>query len=320
MKSKTLKPLLPVGLKTYALRSRKSRVEVRSFGRPAPASPAFRELVRSLPDILAGGDFKVFLDLWLKARRKGKGVLFGMGAHVIKVGLNPVLIDLMKRGWITGLAMNGAGIIHDFEIAFCGRTSEDVAAAIGSGRFGMARETGEYLSRAVSEAAEEDIGLGEAVGRMIAASSWPYRSLSLFGTAYRLGIPATVHVAVGTDFIHYHPSMSGRDLGQASLRDFFLLCSELRLIHGGGLFVNCGSSVVLPEVFLKAVTFVRNQGYPLEGLVTAVFDFLRHYRPQQNVVHRPVGRGGRGFYFLGHHELMIPLLAACLKSLPPPKG
>jgi len=320
MKPKPLPPLLPAGLKTHSLRSRRSKVAARSFGRPVSPSPAFRDLVRSLPDILAGGDFKAFLDLWRKARRKGKGVLFGLGAHVIKVGLNPVLIDLMKRGWITGLAMNGAGIIHDFEIAFCGRTSEDVAVEIRSGRFGMARETGEYLSRAVSEAAEQDIGLGEAVGRMIATSSWPYRSLSLLGAAHRLGIPATVHVAIGTDFIHFHPAMSGRDLGQASLRDFFLLSSGLRLINGGGLFINCGSAVVLPEVFLKAVTFVRNQGYPLEGLVTAVFDFRQHYRPMQNVVLRPVGRGGRGFYFVGHHELMIPLLAAGLKSFPSPRS
>jgi hypothetical protein len=309
-------PLSPAGLKTYSLKSRKSKVATRSFGRPAPSSPAFQGLVRGLPDILAGADFRALLESWRTARRNGRGVIFGMGAHVIKVGLNPVLIDLMKRGWVTGLAMNGAGIIHDFEVAYCGRTSEDVAGQLRGGRFGMARETGEWLGRAVSEAAGEGIGLGAAVGRMIASSRWPYRSLSLLGTAHRLGLTATVHVAVGTDTVHFHPAMSGRDLGQSSLTDFFLFCSELRRLDGGGLFINCGSAVVLPEVFLKAVTFVRNKGFRLEGLVTAVFDFRHHYRPWQNVVLRPVGRGGRGYYFVGHHELMIPLLAACLKSRP----
>ncbi|OGD26188.1 MAG: hypothetical protein A2Y56_03985 [Candidatus Aminicenantes bacterium RBG_13_63_10] len=320
MNSKMSRPLSPAGLKTYSLKSRKSKVDIRSFGRCAPSSPAFRGLVNSLPDILAGRDFKELLDRWQRARRKGRGVIFGLGAHVIKVGLNPVLIDLMKRGWITSLAMNGAGIIHDFEVAFCGRTSEEVADQLRGGHFGMARETGELLSRAITEAAEQDIGLGAAVGRMIASSRWPYRSLSLLGTAHRLGLPVTVHVAIGTDIIHFHPSMSGRDLGQASLTDFFRLCSELRRLNGGGLFINCGSAVVLPEVFLKAVTFVRNHGFPLEGLVTAVFDFCHHYRPWQNVVLRPVGERGKGFYFVGHHELMIPLLAAGLKSLPSGKA
>ncbi|MBM3297206.1 MAG: hypothetical protein FJY83_06360 [Candidatus Aminicenantes bacterium] len=318
MRSKKLAPLSPAGLKTYSLKSRKSRVSVRSFGRPVRPAPAFQEFVRSLPDILAGGDFQELLGLWRRARRRGRGVLFGLGAHVIKVGLNPVLIDLMERGWITALAMNGAGIIHDFEVAFCGRTSEDVGRQLGGGRFGMARETGELLSRAVSEAAQGNRGLGESVGDMIASSRWPHRSRSLLAAAHRLGLPVTVHVAIGTDIIHFHPAMNGRDLGQASLTDFFLLSSELRRLNDGGVFINCGSAVILPEVFLKAVTFVRNRGFTLEGLVTAVFDFHHHYRPRQNVTLRPVGARGRGFYFLGHHELMIPLLAACLKSLAAP--
>ncbi|MGB9004099.1 MAG: hypothetical protein WCB96_00090 [Candidatus Aminicenantales bacterium] len=307
-------PLSPAGLKTVSLRSRRSKVNVGHFGKIIPPSPALAGLVSSLPDTLAGRDFKELIGRMARARRLKKGLIFGLGAHVIKVGLNPILIDLMKRGWITALALNGAGIIHDFEIAFCGRTSEDVGEHIRRGRFGMARETGEHLSRAVSRAAAEGLGLGEAVGRMIASSRWPYRQLSLLGTAHQLGLPATVHVAIGTDTIHFHPRMDGGALGQSSLSDFFLFCSHLRKLDGGGVFINCGSAVILPEVFLKAVTFVRNQGYRLEGLVTAVFDFHRHYRPLQNVVLRPVGKKGKGFYFVGHHEIMIPLLAAGLKS------
>jgi hypothetical protein len=310
------KPLSPAGLKTYSLSSQKSIVDVRHFGRALPGSSTLAGLVSSLPDILAGREFRDLLGKMASARRRKKGLLFGMGAHVIKVGLAPVLIDLMDRGWITGLAMNGAGIIHDFEIAFCGRTSEDVGQHILTGRFGMARETGEHLCRAVARAGAEGLGLGEAVGRMIAASTWPYRKYSLLAAAARLGLPATVHVAVGTDTIHFHPRMDGAALGQASLSDFFLLCSHLRKLDGGGVFINCGSAVILPEVFLKAVTFCRNQGFPLRGLVTAVFDFQRHYRPLQNVVLRPVGPQGKGYYFVGHHEIMLPLLAAGLKSLP----
>jgi hypothetical protein len=317
MKRNKDKLLSPAGLKMVSLRSRKSKVDVRHFGRAVPGSPALAELAASLPDILAGRDFQDFLQRMASARRRKKGLIFGLGAHVIKVGLNPVLIDLMKRGWITALTMNGACIIHDFEIAYCGRTSEDVAEHIRTGRFGMARETGEHLCRAVSQAAADGLGLGAAVGRMIASSSWPHRKLSLLGTAFRLGLPAAVHVAIGTDTVHFHPQMDGAALGQASLSDFFLLCSHLRKLDGGGVFINCGSAVILPEVFLKAVTFVRNQGFPLEGLVTAVFDFQRHYRPMQNVVLRPVGQTGKGFYFVGHHEIMIPLLAASLKSIQP---
>ena len=313
------KPLSPAGLKMVSLRSRKSKVDVRHFGRAVPGTPALAGWVASLPAILAGRDFQEFLQRMASARRREKGLIFGLGAHVVKVGLNPVLIDLMKRGWITALAMNGACIIHDFEIAYCGRTSEDVGQHIRTGRFGMSRETGEHLCRAVSRAAADGLGLGAAVGRMIASSSWPYRKLSLLGTAFQLGLPASVHVAVGTDTIHFHPHMDGAALGQASLSDFFLLCSHLRKLNGGGVFINCGSAVILPEVFLKAVTFVRNQGFPLDGLVTAVFDFERHYRPMQNVVLRPVGQKGKGYYFVGHHEIMLPLLAAGLKSARPAK-
>jgi len=249
-----------------------------------------------------------------KARNRKKAVIAAMGAHVLKVGLGPVVIDWMKDGWINGLALNGAGIIHDFEIAFCGRTSEDVEAQIQKGRFGMAAETGEMLNEAIRRGAESGMGLGEAVGRMIARSKFPYKRFSLLGTAYRLGLPATVHVAIGTDTIHMHPQASGEALGKTSLRDFFLFSALVRRLDGGGVFMNIGSAVVLPEVFLKAVSLVRNKGFRLQNFSTAVFDFIHHYRPDQNVVRRPLGKKGRGFYFVGPHEILIPLLAAALKE------
>jgi len=309
-------PLSPKGLKTYALRSRPSRVSIRSFARAFDPRKPFARFLDSLPDILAAGDLKALAGTMAQARRRGRALLFGLGAHVIKVGLNPVLIDLMDRGWVTGLALNGAGIIHDFEIALAGQTSEDVAARIKGGRFGMARETGEMLNEAVRKGAEEGLGLGESVGRMIASSRFPHKGLSLTGQAYRRRIPVTVHEAIGTDTIHFHPGVSGAALGQTSLSDFFLFCSLVRKLDRGGVYLNLGSAVILPEVFLKAASFVRNKGFRLDGFSTAVFDFNHHYRPAENVVRRPLGRSGRGYYFLGHHEIMIPLLAAVLKAQP----
>ncbi len=307
-------PLSPSGLKTYPLRGRSSRVEVRRFARSFEPGLPLSRFIDSLPDILAGADFRSLLAALARARRRKKAVLLGLGAHVIKVGLSPVLIDLMERGWVSGLAFNGAGIIHDFEIAFAGRTSEDVSLQVRGGRFGMARETGEMLNRAINQGAADGLGLGEAVGRMIAASRLPHKKMSLLGQAYGLGIPVTVHVALGTDTIHFHPQADGAAIGQASLRDFFLFCSLVRRLEGGGVYLNLGSAVVLPEVFLKAVSFVRNRGHRLDDFSTAVFDFNRHYRPAENVVRRPLGGKGKGYYFLGHHEIMVPLLAAALKA------
>ena len=233
---------------------------------------------------------------------------------MIKAGLNPVILDLLREGWISALALNGAGIIHDFELAFAGRTSEDVAASIKTGRFGMARETGELLNAAISDGAAEGLGLGESVGRMIARSRFPYRRLSLLGESWRLGRPASVHVAIGTDIIHMHPAADGAAIGAASLRDFHLIARRVADLGGGGVFLNVGSAVLLPEVFLKAVSLARNAGRRLDGFSTAVFDFNHHYRPAENVARRPLGRTGKGFYFIGHHEIMVPLLAAALKS------
>jgi hypothetical protein len=280
---------------------------------PDPAA-GVAGFIASLPDILAGRDFRRLVSLIRAARAAGKPVIVGLGAHVIKVGLSPVLIRLMRDGWVSALALNGAGIIHDFEIAFSGQTSEDVAVQLDAGAFGMARETGEYLNRAIRLGDRRGAGLGEAVGRMIARSRFPHKDLSLLGTASELGLPATVHVAVGTDTIHFHPGASGAAIGRTSLRDFFRLCAVVEGLEGGGVYLNIGSAVILPEVFLKSLAYVRNQGRPLRDFSTAVFDFLHHYRPAQNVIARAVGEKGRGFYFIGHHEIMVPLLAAALTS------
>lgn len=306
------RPLSPEGLTTYPLRSRASKVRLADFAKVSGPDDSVARFVQGLPRVLAGGEFKELLAAMVRARRAKKALIWAMGAHVIKVGLNPVLIELMKKGWISALALNGAGIVHDFELAYAGATSEDVADQLKTGRFGMARETGERLNEAIRQGAEEGLGLGDAVGRMIAESSFPFKKWSLLGTAYRLGIPATVHVAVGTDVIHMHPRASGEAIGAASLRDFYLLAALVAKLNGGGVFLNIGSAVILPEVFLKAVSLARNLGRPLEGFTTAVFDFHHHYRPSQNVVRRPPGAKGKGFYFVGHHEIMIPLLAAAL--------
>jgi len=307
-------PQSPKKVKTYSLRSRKSKVQTENFARVFPGDKTFARFVDSLPNILVGKDFKGFIRIIKRARAGNKPIIFAMGAHVIKVGLNPIIIDMMREGFVDALAFNGAGIIHDFEVAFAGQTSEDVATQLKDGKFGMARETGAMLNRCINLGSRKNLGIGDAVGKMIASSSFPHKDLSLLSTAYELGIPATVHVAVGTDIIHFHPDVNGSALGKASLNDFFLFCSLVEKLEGGGVFVNVGSAVVLPEVFLKAVSYVRNGGKPLTHFHTAVFDFLNHYRPQQNVVKRPISGKGKGFYFIGHHEIMIPLLAAALKS------
>jgi hypothetical protein len=309
-----IKPLSPGGLKTYSLQSRKDKVNINNFAQVLGVEKGFAGFVQSLPNILAGSDFKEFVSLMGKAKKKDRAIIFGLGAHVIKVGLSPIIIDMMKEGWITALALNGAGIIHDFEIAFAGQTSEDVQLQIKSGHFGMAQETGQMLNEAINLGEEKDLGLGEAVGEMISTSDFPHKDMSLLSTAYNLNLPVTVHVAIGTDIIHFHPEVKGEAIGNASLKDFFLLCSLMEKLEDGGVFVNIGSAVILPEVFLKALSFVRNKGRLLESFSTAVFDFIQHYRPYENVVKRPHGEKGRGFYFIGHHEIMIPLLAVSLKA------
>jgi hypothetical protein len=312
-----VKPLSPGGLKTYSLKSRRGKVNINNFAQILGKEKSFTRFVRSLPDILAGRDFKEFISLMGKAKKKKRAIIFGLGAHVIKVGLSPIIIDMMKERWITALALNGAGIIHDFEIAFTGQTSEDVQLQIKKGHFGMAKETGQMLNDAINSGEKKGLGLGEAVGEMIATSDFAHKDMSLLSVAYKLNIPVTVHVALGTDTIHFHPGVKGETIGNVSLKDFFLFCSLLRNLEGGGVFVNVGSAVILPEVFLKALSFVRNKGQLLENFSTAVFDFIHHYRPYENVVKRPHREKGRGFYFVGNHEIMIPLLAVSLKASDP---
>ena len=299
------------GVRTYPLKSRPSKVRVEEFGRPYGRGSGVAGLLQSLPDTLAARDFKEVVGALAEARKRDAGTVWGLGAHVIKTGLSPIIVDLMERGFVSAIATNGAGIIHDFEIALAGATSEDVDAALGPGAFGMAQETGTLLNRAITEGVKEGLGIGQAVGRYLATLSPQHARSSVAANAYRLGIPLTVHVAIGTDIIHIHPDASGRAIGEASLRDFrFFATSVSRLAHG--VYLNCGSAVVLPEVFLKAVALVRNQGAALDGLTTVNLDFVRLYRPQTNVVSRPTAGVGRGYSLVGHHELLIPLLAAAL--------
>jgi len=308
---KKVEPLSLEGIKTYSLTERHSKVSHRDFGRAWERGGSFREFLDGLPDILAGRDLREVARAWVKARRQGCPALLGMGAHPIKAGLNPILISLLKRGLITGVAMNGAGIVHDAELAMAGVTSEDVDKDLGCGRFGMARETGEFLNAAISWGAQEGLGLGEAVGRRLLESDFPYKHLSLIHAAALLEVPVTVHVAVGTDIIHLHPSVNPEALGAATHHDFRVFAALVsQLTHG--LYLNLGSAVIMPEVFLKAVTLARNLGHPVAPLTTVNLDFIQHYRPLTNVVRRPTTEGGRGYALTGHHELLFPLLAAAV--------
>ena len=304
-------PLDFSGLNTYSVHGRHSKVTVNDFAAPLQPGMTVRQLLAALPSQLAGLDFPDLVRRIAEAHRQHRPVLVGMGAHVIKVGLNPVLIDLMQRGIITALALNGAGIIHDTEIAMVGRTSEEVAAVLGAGAFGAARETGEVLNAAIATGAAEGIGIGQAVGEMLLANDFPHNDQSLLAMARRLDIPVTVHVAMGTDIIHIHPSADGGAIGRAGHHDFRVFCRLVSELEGG-VYLNVGSAVLLPEVFLKALTVVRNLGHKVQRFTTANFDFIRHYRPMTNVVHRPTLEGGKGFHFTGHHELMLPLLAAAV--------
>ncbi len=260
-----------------------------------------------------------------RARRKHKPIIWGLGGHVIKCGLSPVLIDLMRRGYVTAVAMNGAALIHDFEIALVGATSEDVPAVLGRGRFGMAEETGRFINEAIAEGDQDELGIGEAVGRFLGKYRGArFRRCSLLATAYRRRVPVTVHVAIGTDIIHNHPAIDPRALGSATHRDFRLLAALVRTMDGGGVYLNVGSAVVLPEVFLKCFSLAANLGHAPRGITTVNLDFIQHYRPLQNVVRRPTamagkagGKASHGYALTGHHELMIPLLAAALAERGP---
>ena len=307
-------PLELGGLVTYPLARRRSKVSVRDFARPHRRGEGLTRFLDGLPRILAGETLRVLRDEILRAHARRRPILWGLGAHVLKVGLSPVLLDLMERGFVSGIAMNGAGVVHDFELAVVGRTSEDVEATLGTGAFGMARETGEEVNRAVLLGDRDGLGLGAAVGRYLAARRPrpPHLGQSLLAAAWRLGLPATVHVAVGTDVVHLHPSCDPAALGRATHLDFRIFAAEVSRLGGGGVYLNVGSAVILPEVFLKAVSLARNLGHPLADFATANLDFVQSYRPGVNVVERPVRGTGRGYRLTGHHEILIPLLAAAL--------
>ena len=300
------------GVTTYPLASRAGKVNAADFAKPFRKGGGIAAWLDGLPNMLGAADLKAVARAIIEARASGGGIIWGFGAHVIKTGLSPILIDLAERGFVSAFATNGAGIIHDFEIALAGSTSEDVDEALGPGRFGMADETGRLLNRTINEGVDLGMGLGQSVGTYLAQSNPPFAYLSVAAAASRLGIPLTAHVALGTDIIHMHKDASGAAIGEGSLRDFRYFVSNVAKLHRG-VYLNCGSAVVLPEVFLKAVALARNRGLPLTGLTTVNLDFIRLYRPQTNVVVRPpAGTGGQGYSLVGHHEILIPLLAAAL--------
>src|SRR5437762_6159959 len=298
-------------IKTYPLKSRKNKARVEDFARPCAPGATIAAWLDALPNALAAADFKAVVGAMQEARARDAGVVWGIGAHVIKTGLGPVLIDLMERGFVSAIAANGATIIHDFEVALAGATSEDVDEALGPGRFGMADETGRLLNGAIADGVGGGLGIGQAVGRFLRTRQPPFARYSVVAAAARLEIPVTVHVAIGTDIIHMHPAASGAALGEGSLRDFRYFVTNVARLENGA-YLNCGSAVILPEVFLKAIALARNRGVAFANLTTVNLDFVRLYRPQTNVVARPTAGTGRGYSIVGHHEIMIPLLAAAI--------
>jgi hypothetical protein len=302
----------PTKIRTYSLKGRASKVRIDELALPHRQGSSFKEFFSSLPNILGAKHLHDVAAAVVQARRDKRPVMLGMGAHPIKVGLTPVIIDLMERGIITSLSLNGAGVIHDFELALIGQTSEDVDKEILSGAFGMAEETASMINNAVRDG--KGLGIGESVGRMIQGGDFPYKDKSLLAAGARLGIPVTVHVAIGTDIIHMHPSFDGKATGEAAALDFQRFCSLVAELEGG-VYLNLGSAVLLPEIFLKAVTLCRNLGHRLTHFTTVNMDFIQHYRPNTNVVRRPTHGGGKGFALTGHHEIMLPLLAAAIIEL-----
>jgi hypothetical protein len=306
-----IQPIDFTGLKTIPLSARGGKVRVEDFATPYKKGSGLGGWLNALPKILAGESFRAVVDALIRARAAGKPIIWGMGGHVIKCGLAPVLIDLMERRYATAFAMNGSAAIHDFEIALAGHTSEDVEAVLPDGTFGTAEETGRKMNEAIICGARDRIGAGEALGRVLGKA--PHARFSLLAAAYQNGTPVTVHVAVGTDTPHTHPAADPAAIGSATHHDFRLFCSLVAGLNEGGVYLNVGSAVVMPEVFLKAISAVRNLGNPLANFTTVNLDFLQHYRPRVNVVERPHTKsGGRGYAITGHHEVMVPLLAAAL--------
>jgi hypothetical protein len=320
MTKRDITPLDLTKLKTYSLAQRTSKVTVADFARPPVGGLTVREFLEGLGGLLAAADLRDVIGAVVRAVQTERPVIAAMGAHVIKVGLSPLIVDLMERRIINLVALNGAGIIHDFELAYAGFTSEDVDAVLPGGEFGMARETPQSLNKAITQGAHKGTGIGRAVGMMIEQEKLPYRQHSILAAGARLGIPVTVHVALGTDIIHMHPDASGEAIGKGSLADFHTFASAVAGLSGG-VYFNIGSAVILPEVFLKAISLARNVGASVEGFTTVNMDFIRHYRPQTNVVGRPTAGTGRGITLIGHHEIMVPLVCAgIIDALDTPAG
>ena len=306
-----IKPISLKGVRTGSLADRESKVSLALVGQAWEKGQTLGEFLQRLPSILGAADLREVVWRICRARGQNRPVLLGMGAHPIKVGLGPIIIDLMERGIFSGVAMNGAGIIHDAEMALVGRTSEDVDAALAEGAFGMSRETADFLNTAVAQGRKEDMGLGAAVGQALLRADVPHVQQSILVAGVRLGVPVTVHVALGTDIIHIHPSVDPAATGTATHLDFRIFAGLVASLEGG-VYLNLGSAVLMPEIFLKALTLVRNLGYQVQEFTTVNMDFHRHYRPRVNVVERPTQVGGKGFELIGHHEIMLPLLAAAV--------
>lgn len=301
-------------VRRYPISHRANKTDIRGFGKPVDGSASAATFLKALPDFLKATELNEFIAAVRLARRQGTPFHLLLGAHTIKVGLSPIFINLMQESLVTGFSFNGAGLIHDLELAFFGGTSEDVQVGLCDGSFGMAQETGELYAEVARLAAAEQIGLGEAAGRVINGRKARHRRLSVFGVAQALGLPATVHVGIGTDIVAQHPNFEAAAVGAASHLDFRLLCSVCAAIDRGGVVANIGSAVILPEVFLKALTVARNLHGGAGRLTTANFDMIEQYRPRVNVVTRPTFKAGKGFNFVGHHEIMVPLLAWGLKA------
>lgn len=296
-------------LKTYSIAARPSKVNTADFAQSGAVD--ITGFIDSLPDILAAHDLRALIAALKEAKAQGKAIIIGMGGHVIKCGLAPLIIDLMKAGFVSSIAVNGSVVIHDYEIAMYGQTSEDVSKALADGSFGMAFETSYGINNAITNASQAGLGYGEGIGKVLLAKA-PNADLSILAMAYKYDIPVTAHIAVGTDIIHQTPCADGKAIGDCSLRDFRIFCDQVSRLDGGGVYLNLGSAVILPEVFLKALTVARNITGCVKDFTTAVFDMNMHYRARVNVCQRPVETGGKGYYFIGHHEIMIPLL---IKSL-----
>jgi len=309
---KHYEPIDLEGIKTVPLASRKNKVHLSDFAKVGSKGLSLAAFLANLPSQLGAVDFQAVVEAIVNAHQRGKPVIWAMGAHVIKCGLSLLVIELMKRNVITAVAMNGAGAIHDVEIALIGETSEDVAQGLADGTFGMAEETGKFINGAIAEGARAEMGMGQIIGRKLIEVEAPHDDYSILANAFQLGTPATVHMAIGTDIVHMHPTAQGGPIGITTFRDFRLLAAVVADLGGGGVYLNLGSAVILPEVFLKALTVARNLGHGVSDFTAVNLDMQQHYRPLQNVVGRPTTLGGKGYAIIGQHELMLPLLVQAI--------